>query len=199
MAASQRDLISVSCSKDREYIKSFWADFSSLLLDLFSFSKPLYSAIGGHCPAGGTVMVVMTDYRVMADGKYVIGLNEIDVGLTVPYGIGSVFQYVVGNRNAEDLLMKAKLVPPSDALDYGLVDEICSQEKLMETTLDRISEASALYSNQQTLTKKILRESHLNTFRANLDRDTDIILDSWFSDSGQARLRTLYDRLTQKS
>ena len=95
--------------------------------------------------------------------------------------------------------MKAKLVPPSDALDYGLVDEICSQEKLMETTLDRISEASALYSNQQTLTKKILRESHLNTFRANLDRDTDIILDSWFSDSGQARLRTLYDRLTQKS
>ena len=185
--------------KDRDYIKSFWGNFSSLLLDLFSFSKPLYSAIGGHCPAGGTVMVIMTDYRVMADGSYIIGLNEIDVGLTVPYGIGSVFQYVVGNRNAEDLLLKAKLVPPSDALEYGLVNEICSKEKLVETTLDRISEASALYSNQQTLTKKILREPHLDVFRANLDRDTDIILDSWFSDSGQARLGTLYNRLTQKS
>ena len=106
---------------------------------------------------------------------------------------------VVGNRNAEDLLLKAKLVPPSDALEYGLINEICCQEKLMDTTLDRISEASALYSNQQTLTKKILRESHLDAFRINLDRDTDLILDSWFSDSGQARLETLYNRLTQKS
>ena len=191
--------ISELFAKDRDYIKSFWGDFSCLLLDLFSFSKPLYSAISGHCPAGGTVMVIMTDYRVMVDGRYVIGLNEIDVGLTVPYGIGSVFQYVVGNRNAEDLLLKAKLVPPSNALEFGLIDEICSKEKLMETTLDRISKASALYSNQQILTKKILRESYLDTFRVNLDRDTDIILESWFSDAGQSRLGALYNRLMRKS
>ncbi len=86
--------------KDREYIDSFWKDFSTLLVSMFSFPKPLYSSIGGHCPAGGTVMVIMSDYRIMSKGNYVIGLNEVDVGLTVPYGIGMVFQYVVGNRNA---------------------------------------------------------------------------------------------------
>ena len=78
--------------KDREYIDSFWKDFSTLLVNMFSFSKPLYSSIGGHCPAGGTVMVIMSDYRIMSKGNYVIGLNEVDVGLTVPYGIGMVFQ-----------------------------------------------------------------------------------------------------------
>ena len=185
--------------KDRNYIKGFWNEFASLLIDLFSFSKPLYSAIGGHCPAGGTVMVIMTDYRVMSDGKYVIGLNEVDVGLTVPYGIGSVFQYVVGTRNAEDLLMNAKLISPSHALQYGLIDKVCDPDELMETTLDRISQASRLLSKQQTDTKKNLREAQLSILSRNLDRDAEIILDSWFSDSGQERLENLYRRLVQKS
>ena len=138
--------------KDREYIKTFWESFSSLLNKMFTYEKPLYSSIGGHCPAGGTVMVIMTDYRVMAKGKYVIGLNEVDVGLTVPYGIGSVFQYVVGQRNAEDLLLKAKLVSPEDALNYGLIDEICESENILNITLERIAVASKLYSPQQVMT-----------------------------------------------
>ena len=132
--------------KGREYIKTFWESFSSLLNKMFTYEKPLYSSIGGHCPAGGTVMVIMTDYRIMANGKYVIGLNEVDVGLTVPYGIGSVFQYVVGQRNAEDLLLKAKLVSPEDALHYGLIDEICDSENILNITLERIAVASKLYS-----------------------------------------------------
>ena len=184
--------------KDREYIEKFWKDFSSLLITMFSFSKPLYSSISGHCPAGGTVMVIMTDYRIMADGKYVIGLNEVDVGLTVPYGLGHVFQYVVGQRNAEDLLLKAKLISPQEAISVGLIDEVCDLNKLLDTTLDRISIASSLYSNQQAQTKKILRESTLQIFENNLDQDTQLILDSWFSNSGQKRLEFLYNKLQKK-
>ena len=184
--------------KDREYIERFWKDFSSILINMFSFPKPLYSSISGHCPAGGTVMVIMTDYRIMADGKYVIGLNEVDVGLTVPYGLGHVFQYVVGQRNAEDLLLKAKLISPQEAISVGLIDEVCDLNKLLDTTLDRISIASSLYSNQQAQTKKILRESTLKIFENNLDQDTQLILDSWFSNSGQKRLEFLYNKLQKK-
>ncbi len=184
--------------KDREYIDSFWKDFSTLLLNMFSFPKPLYSSISGHCPAGGTVMVIMSDYRIMSKGKYVIGLNEVDVGLTVPYGIGMVFQYVVGNRNAEELLLKAKLISPDEALRVGLVDELCPPETLLDTTLERIAVASDLYSPQQTKTKQILREQTLNIVQQNFDRDAQLILDSWFSESGQQRLENLYNKLSRK-
>ena len=184
--------------KDREYIDSFWKDFSTLLLNMFSFPKPLYSSISGHCPAGGTVMVIMSDYRIMSKGKYVIGLNEVDVGLTVPYGIGMVFQYVVGNRNAEELLLKAKLISPDEALRVGLVDELCPPETLLDTTLERIAVASDLYSPQQTKTKQILREQTLNIVQQNFDRDAQLILDSWFSESGQQRLENLYNKLSSK-
>ena len=184
--------------KSREYIDSFWKDFSTLLVNMFSFPKPLYSSIGGHCPAGGTVMVIMSDYRIMSKGKYVIGLNEVDVGLTVPYGIGMVFQYVVGNRNAEDLLLKAKLISPDEALRVGLVDELCDPETLLATTLERIALASNLYSPQQTKTKQILREQTLNIVQQNFDKDAQLILDSWFSESGQKRLENLYKKLSGK-
>tara|TARA_Y100001970_G_scaffold287053_1_gene410767 strand:- start:505 stop:1260 length:756 start_codon:yes stop_codon:yes gene_type:complete len=184
--------------KNREYINSFWKDFSSLLLNLFSYEKPLYSSIGGHCPAGGTVMVIMTDYRIMSKGKYVIGLNEVDVGLTVPYGIGMVFQYVVGMRNAEDLLLKAKLISPDEAFRIGLVDELCNPEMLLDITLERIAVASNLHSPQQTKTKQILREQTLNVMQKNFNKDTQLILDSWFSESGQQRLESLYNKLSCK-
>ena len=181
--------------KDRSYIENFWKDFSTLLVNMFSFPKPLYSSIGGHCPAGGTVMVIMTDYRIMSNGKYVIGLNEVDVGLTVPYGIGMVFQYVVGMRNAEDLLLKAKLISPDEALRVGLVDELCDAENLLDTTLERITVASDLYSPQQTKTKQILREQTLHIVQQNFDKDAQLILDSWFSEAGQQRLEALYNKL----
>ena len=184
--------------KDREYIENFWKDFSTLLVNMFSFPKPLYSSIGGHCPAGGTVMVIMSDYRIMADGKYVIGLNEVDVGLTVPYGIGMVFQYVVGMRDAEDLLLKAKLISPDEALRVGLVDELCDAENLLDLTLERIAVASNLYSPQQTKTKQILREQTLNIMQQNFDRDAQLILDSWFSEAGQQRLEALHNKLSGK-
>ena len=184
--------------KDRQYIKNFWKQFSSLLVSMFSYEKPLYSSIGGHCPAGGTVMVIMTDYRIMAEGKYVIGLNEVDVGLTVPYGLSSVFQYVTGTRNAEDLLMKAKLISPNEALKTGLIDELCPLETLLDTTLKRISTASKLYSPQQVQTKDILRKRTLNSMKKNFENDTQIILDSWFSDSGQQRLEFLFNKLHKK-
>ena len=184
--------------KDREHIENFWKGFSSLLVSMFSYKKPLYSSISGHCPAGGTVMVIMTDYRIMAEGKYVIGLNEVDVGLTVPYGLSSVFQYVIGTRNAEDLLLKARLISPNKALQTGLVDEVCDLETLLDTTLERIAVVSTLYSPQQVKTKHILREHALKTMKKNLQNDTQIILDSWFSDSGQQRLEILFNKLQKK-
>jgi len=184
--------------KDRSYIEGFWEDFSSLLLNMFSYPKPLYSSIGGHCPAGGTVMVIMSDYRIMSKGNYFIGLNEVDVGLTVPYGIGMVFQYVVGNRNAEDLLLKAKLISPDKALQVGLVDELCNAENLLDTTLERIAVASNLYSPQQTKTKQILREQTLSIVEQNFDKDAQLILDAWFSEHGQQRLEVLYSKLSRK-
>src|ERR1700744_4167559 len=60
---------------DEDQIKTFWKDFLALQSTMVSFKKPMVAAISGHSPAGGCVMAICCDYRVMAQGKYIIGLN----------------------------------------------------------------------------------------------------------------------------
>ena len=94
--------------------------------------------------------------------------------------------------------MKAKLVSPEYAKSVGLIDELVDTESLFDITMQKISEATRLYSKQQTHTKNILRQNLANTMLRNLAEDTNLIIESWFSQSGQRRLSKLYKKLTQK-
>src|SRR5580692_11455867 len=73
---------------NEEQIRAFWVDFLAMQNTLAAFEKPMVAAISGHSPAGGCIMAICCDYRVMAEGKFIIGLNEVPVGIIVP---GSVF------------------------------------------------------------------------------------------------------------
>ena len=68
------DIISLY-DKDIKYMQSFWFLFSDLLLKIYSYPKIIFSALSGHSPAGGTVLSIMTDYRIMSKGSFLIGLN----------------------------------------------------------------------------------------------------------------------------
>ena len=64
------------------------------------------------------------DYRVMADGKFTIGLNETQLGLAAPYWFVNTFKNTVGHRVAERALGLGTLFTPLDAKAVHLVDEV---------------------------------------------------------------------------
>ena len=74
---------------------------------------------------------------------------------------------------------------------------MCDSEDLLSTTLKRIEVAANLYSSQQIMTKKILRDQVVNLNLENFNNDTELILDSWFSVSGHKRLEFLYNKLNK--
>ena len=43
----------------------------------------IVTAVSGHSPAGGCVLAILTDYRIMAEGRYKIGLKEVAVGIPI--------------------------------------------------------------------------------------------------------------------
>src|SRR5258708_38520017 len=59
----------------REEIRDTWKAFFGLMRELAASPIPTVAALTGHSPAGGTVLAMFTDYRVMAEGPYLIGLN----------------------------------------------------------------------------------------------------------------------------
>ena len=113
------DLITLY-SYDEAQMKTFWEAFMRLLYKLITFPKPAVSAITGHSPAGGCVLAICCDYRIMADGDFIIGLNEVPVGLIVPESIFKLYSFWLGEAVAYRSLLQGKLFKPLEAKDVAL-------------------------------------------------------------------------------
>lgn len=182
----------------KEDIQEFWAKFNRLLITLFTCPKLIFSAISGHSPAGGTVLAIMTDYRIMASGKYKIGLNEVAVGLTLPGAIGEVFQYLLGTRNAEKYALTGSLLTPETAMSTGLIDEICESDTILETAKNRLRDWLKLPSAQQGQTKLKMRKSIASRMENDIEKDTAEIVNIWFDKRGREVLGNLVKNLTKR-
>src|SRR5215218_9698812 len=66
---------------DRPAILATWRDFYAMIRALATSTIPVVAAITGHSPAGGAVISLFCDARIMTDGDFKIGLNEVQVGL----------------------------------------------------------------------------------------------------------------------
>ncbi len=124
---------------NEEQSQEFWIDFLALQRDLVSFKKPLVAAISGHSPAGGCVLAICCDYRVMAEGKFIIGLNEIPVGIIVPDSVFHLYAFWLGQHKAYQYLMAGKLLNINEALDdAGLIDKVSSPENIMHVAEKKV-------------------------------------------------------------
>ena len=95
------------------------------------------AGIRGACPAGGCCLALCCDYRILSDPGY-IGLNEVALGISVPKYWGKLMERVIGSGKAEKLLQFAQLVKAKQALDIGLVDEICHKEDLEDAVCKKM-------------------------------------------------------------
>ncbi len=88
---------------DRAGMEQTLRDFFRLMRALAASPIPTVAAITGHAPAGGAVLSLFCDARVMAEGDFKVGLNEVQVGLSLPQVIHTALVRVVGERQAERL------------------------------------------------------------------------------------------------
>lgn len=183
---------------DKDQMNEFWKDFMMLLKELVSFPKPSVAAITGHSPAGGCILAICCDYRVMADGDYIIGLNEVPVGIIVPPSIFSLYSFWLGQGIAYRSLLEGKLFKPSEALEVGLVDEVVSFDRIQNAALKRIKSVSQFEKNAWQATKLNLRKGLIASFSANHDEVINQMLEQWWRPSTRAIMKTIIDNLTQK-
>ena len=70
---------------EQEKLEVFWGSLQDLWIELYSCKVPTAAAIIGHSPAGGCLLAMCCDYRVMVGPKYTIGLNETQLGIVAPF------------------------------------------------------------------------------------------------------------------
>lgn len=183
---------------DRADIVAVWSDFFGLMAALARSPVPTCAAVTGHSPAGGAVISIFCDYRVMADGEYQIGLNEVQVGLAVPEPIVLGLGRLLGPYRAERLLVSGELLSAREAHGVGLVDELAPTEGVADRAVEWCRELLELPPGAMAATRSRARADLAAIFDRLDQSDLEALADAWFSQETRHTMEALVDRLRQK-
>lgn len=192
------DLLELYHYNEQE-IESFWNLFLAFSAKITAFKKPLVAAINGHSPAGGCVVALACDARIMAEGKFIIGLNEVPVGIVVPNSIFHLYSFWLGQANAYRNLLEGKLFSPEEALAVGLVDEVVKPESIMTAAERKVRKYMAFEANTWQQSKLNLRKDIIAITNADQSEDLKVMLKQWWSMGTRTILKSLVEGLKAKS
>lgn len=154
-------------------------------------SIPVVAAITGHSPAGGAVLALVCDHRIMAEGPYRIGLNEVEVGLYPGETVYRLFARLVGVSRAASLLPRGAMLDPTSAREAGLIDEIAPLEHVVPRALELASALTALPPQAYARTRALVRADLVALFDSPPERPETMLASGWVTDETRARMAAL--------
>jgi len=184
---------------DAAALEAAWRGFFEACSALGTSAVPSVAAITGHSPAGGAVISLYADYRIMAEGSFRIGLNEVQVGLVVPEVIQFAFRRLLGAHRAERLLVAGAMIEPKQALQIGLVDELAVADQVVPRALDWLKSTLALPRSAMLRTRAMARADLVASIGNPATLDLGQFLDAWFEPETQSVLHGMVARLKAKS
>lgn len=173
----------------------FWEQFFGAQQAIAASPIPVAAALTGHSPAGGAVLAMHCDYRVMAEGKYRIGLNEVQVGLFPGPIIHGVLKRLVGARQADRLLSGGVMLSVTEALGLGFIDRIVPEAEVIPSAVEWARGMAALPPRAVSQTRRMARADLIALTSGLCVRDYEAMNAAWFSEETQATLKQLVARL----
>jgi 3,2-trans-enoyl-CoA isomerase len=183
---------------DKLKISNFFTEFSQLHVQLANFKKPFICAITGYCPAGGTVLAITADYRVMADDpKYSIGLNEVAVNVNISPNLIANYSFWLGKSLANRFVLDGKLLNPQEALKYNLIDEVCDASEVLKIAEKQMHKYLKADENIFINAKSYLRMDLLKSLNHD-PKELEKTLDVWWDPKVRLKMKALVDSLSSK-
>ncbi|WP_066966205.1 enoyl-CoA hydratase-related protein [Rhizorhabdus dicambivorans] len=129
------------------------------------------AAVHGHAIGAGCDLAAMCDIRVAApDASF--AESFVRVGLVSGDGGAWFLPRVIGHARAKEMMLTAEPVAARKALDWGLVNVLAEEGRLMETAMQVAERIAALPPNALRGTKQLLRRMDEASFGRGLDEAT---------------------------
>ena len=175
----------------KEQFTQYLINFTHLYTYLFLYPKPVIAALNGHTIAGGCMLSLACDCRLMVEGKTKISLNEIAFGSSVFAGSTEMLRFLVGDANATKILYSGAMYSAEEARNLGLVQEVLSEENLMvqakRLAADFASKHLSAFANIKSLLRRPVAEEMMHRERASISEFVDI----WYSEPTWANLKNI--------
>lgn len=144
---------------------------STLARRLLSHPFPVIVACPGHAVAKGAFLLLSADYRIGVEGPYKIGLNEVQIGMTMHHAGIELARDRLRRSAFHRSVINAEMFEPKDALDAGFLDKVVPAEQLLDTAKAVAIELKKLNMLAHKNTKLKVRKGLLDTL------DEAILLD----------------------
>jgi enoyl-CoA hydratase len=181
-----------------DYVRRFLPLLSRLLRALFAFPRPVVAAANGHAIAGGCVLVLACDVRLMAEGAGRIGIPELLVGVPFPTAALEVVRFAVPCDKVQALLYTGRTLPPQDALAAGLVDEVVAPDALPARAQEIARQLALIPPQAYRLTKQALRAEALGRMDGASEAHERALLEAWSAAETHEHIREYLRRTLRK-
>jgi len=192
------DLVSL-VEYDRPRLQRFMTAFGQMLSALYGLRKPVVAAVSGHAIAGGCILAMAADWRVLRRSGVSIGLNEVKVGVPLPLSVSMLLRATVAPGSLARVALLGRNFADDEAIAAGLADELAEGHGFESACLARLQEFAEKDPYSLAVTKTYLRADALREMRAENGAAVAEWLDGWFSPGTQARIRATVAALTRKN
>lgn len=172
----------------RKEFRVFYQAFNRVSMDLYTLPKPTIAALTGHAIAGGCILALCCDYRFIAEGHRLMGLNEVKLGIPVPYPGACVLRHLVGARNAREIMGCGEFYHPEESSQLGMVDQVLLLKQVLPKATEKAELLGAL-PQKAFATIKLNRVGVVKAqVKKQLSKRERIFMDCWFSDEARELL-----------
>ena len=167
---------------------TFYQAFNRMCLALLTLPKPTVAAITGHAIAGGCILTLCCDYRFIAEGRKLMGLNEIKLGVPVTYVADCILRDLVGFRIAREIEDGGDFYQPEESLRMGLVDRIIPINQVLPMAVEKVRVLGELPEAAFMMIKHNRIEGIQTQLSAHLEGRERFFIESWYSIETRERL-----------
>ena len=125
---------------------------------LLNFDTPVVLAVSGHALAMGALLLLSADYRIGIRGSYKIGLNEVAIGMTLPYFGIELANARLARTHLTSAVALAQVYDAPGAVEAGYLDEAVQEEELLPRAIAVAQQFSGLDMQAHNQTKQRIRE-----------------------------------------
>jgi enoyl-CoA hydratase/carnithine racemase len=175
----------------KENFKNYLVTFTNFYTYLFNFPKPVIAALNGHTIAGGCMLALACDERIMVKERGKISLNEIGFGSSVFAGSVEMLRFCVGDKIAQEILYSGNMYSANEAKEIGLIDSVTSVKFLME---DAFKQANLLAEKHQPAfagIKDLLRGPIVDKMVSFESQSINVFVEIWYSESTWKNLKQI--------
>ncbi|KAI3360224.1 hypothetical protein L3Q82_014534, partial [Scortum barcoo] len=177
----------------------FWRAVQEMWLKLYGSDMVIIAAINGSSPAGGCLMSMACDYRIMADNpRYTIGLNETKLGIVAPFWFKDTMTNTVGHRTTEMALELGMLYNSTEALKIGMVDQLVPEDQVLTTATQTMTKWLAIPDHARQISKSMMRKPTIDKLTSNREADIQHFVNFITKDSIQKSLHMYLEMLKKR-